>query len=684
MQDKPEDVTEGVVKELAEKAHDLDAVRKSVDDAASVSGTLWFSYLFALFYIGIAAGGVSHKDLLLENAVKLPFLNVELPLVAFFFLAPILFVISHAYTLMHFVLLAAKVGTFNSELKKKVPEPHATPAETASDDRATELHEIRLGLRRQLPINIFVQFLAGPRDIRDGILGWLLKVVAWISLVIGPVLLLLLLQIQFLPYHLWWVTWVQRFAILLDVTLLWLLWPAVLASRSTILWPRPWHSRVLAFLALLSLIPVGLAFTAATFPGECMDEHVGKKQWIPLNALAGWLGAKDLYGTPRWTSFHDLLFNGDVDLVTRRRASWFSNTLVLPSFDALEAAKIDDPKKLDNESVKQSLVLRGRNLEGAVLARADLRKADLEGAQLQAAELFNAQLQGASLQGAQLQGASLFAADLQGASLFWAQLEGATLDFARLQGAVLVEARLQGASLDNAQLQGASLFETQLQGASLDFAGLQGASLDHAQLQGASLQRAQLQGANFGNASLVGVDMRFANIWRAYFEDSHLAKVFEDNLSEEPLLKEDFAALKDNITKVVPAAVSPENLILSTREAALRRIEILDPDVFGPEADARKTLEDARVDWSAYEKARAEQLKSLICFGGQEAPVIVRRLIMNDHTHSLIEDNAQSASLVETILGKDCPISAALTDWDKAALKNIQKSAAKARRLGSP
>jgi hypothetical protein len=75
MPDQAEDVTEDLLKDLAKKAHDLDAVRKSIEDAASVSGTLWFSYLFSLFYIGIAAGGVTYKDLLLENAVKLPFLN---------------------------------------------------------------------------------------------------------------------------------------------------------------------------------------------------------------------------------------------------------------------------------------------------------------------------------------------------------------------------------------------------------------------------------------------------------------------------------------------------------------------------------------------------------------------------------------------------------------------------------
>jgi hypothetical protein len=159
--------------DFAKQSHDLDAVRKSIEDAASVSGTLWFSYLFSLFYFGIAAGAVTHKDLLLENAVKLPFLNVDLPLVAFFALAPILFVISHAYTLMHFVLLSAKVG----KLKQKLNDQLAGP----------EAHETREDLRWQLPSNIFVQFLAGPHNVRDGVLGWLLKGVAWISLVVGPV-----------------------------------------------------------------------------------------------------------------------------------------------------------------------------------------------------------------------------------------------------------------------------------------------------------------------------------------------------------------------------------------------------------------------------------------------------------------------------------------------------------------
>ena len=92
---------------IAADADDLKAIKNAVDDAAAVGGGLWLSYLFVLFYLAVAAGAVTHADLFFENPVKLPFLNIELPLLAFFFLAPILFLIVHAYTLVHLVMLSA-------------------------------------------------------------------------------------------------------------------------------------------------------------------------------------------------------------------------------------------------------------------------------------------------------------------------------------------------------------------------------------------------------------------------------------------------------------------------------------------------------------------------------------------------------------------------------------------------
>jgi uncharacterized protein YjbI with pentapeptide repeats len=236
-----------------------------------------------------------------------------------------------------------------------------------------------------------------------------------------------------------------------------------------------------------------------------------------------------------WATLHELLVAGEVDYVTQKPESLWSNRLVLPNFEIGNRSKLDAEGKIALSP--EAVSLRGRRLEAAVFVDAHLRKGDFTGAQLARANFLRAdlreakfgcdwagknrkcaQLQGASLDFAQLQGASLDFAQLQGASLDFAQLQGASLDFAQLQGASLDVAQLQGASLDRAQLQGASLNRTQLQGSSLEDAQLQGASLEFAQLQGASLNNAQLQGA-----SLIGVELSGASLNSAQLQGALLA-----------------------------------------------------------------------------------------------------------------------------------------------------------------
>ena len=346
--------------EIAKKADDLEAIKKAVDDAASVSGALWFSYLFVLFYLAVAAGAVTHADLFLENPVKLPFLGVELPLIAFFFLAPILFLIVHAYVLVHLVMLTDKAKRFHEELRKQFGKETGLPDERTKD--------IRDGLRRQLPSNIFVQFLAGAPEARRGPFAFALRAIGWTTLVVGPVLLLLMMQIQFLPYHNGFVTWTQRFALLADLALIWWLWGRVLSGRdpevgSLSAWPLGAIGLALGCAALM------FSWLVATFPGEWQDDL--PSQWMTR-----------------------LIFQSEIDPATGRRRLPFSNTLVLVGFDIYENLKIDDPEKLKRNSAFHA---RGRELRGAIFARANLPKVDfasahLEGASLDGANLFGAQL----------------------------------------------------------------------------------------------------------------------------------------------------------------------------------------------------------------------------------------------------------------------------------------------------
>jgi len=71
---------------IADEAKDLKALCAAVVDAAGVGAGLWFNYLFVFLYLLIAVGSATYRDLFLENSVKLPFLNVDLPLVGFFIL----------------------------------------------------------------------------------------------------------------------------------------------------------------------------------------------------------------------------------------------------------------------------------------------------------------------------------------------------------------------------------------------------------------------------------------------------------------------------------------------------------------------------------------------------------------------------------------------------------------------
>src|SRR5258708_205528 len=690
---------------LEQEVHDLSVLRDTIIEAAGVCATMWVSYLRVLLYLFIAAGEVTHRDLFLESPVKLPFLNVDLALVGFFIFGPGLLLVVHLYVLIHFVLLADKVSVFRAQMRVQITH---RPARTR--------------LLRLLPSNIFLQLLAGPRETMLGALGTMLRLIALLTLVASPVALLIFFQLQFLPFHHEAITWWQRVAVALDVTLLWIVWPSIARGQITkIRWrdlPRriavaikslihsrpPWAAispvfrsgfwrnpgyRTTAMAASASFLVFSLVFAIATFPGEWLYK-APSFQFVP------WKHKKDNpQDDDTWErkSLHELLVAGDVDFGARRAKSLWSNRLMLPDFDVIDHTKYDSEEKIAN--LETTVSLRVRHLEGAVLIGAKLRKADFTGAWLQGARLDDAdlreakfdcadtwrecaQLQGASFQGAQLLGVSLVRAELQGEVLAGAQLQGAKLLGAHLQGATLSSAQLQGATLDSAQLQAASLGAAHLQGAVLDRAQLQGADLSGAHLQGASLDSAQLQGAVLEGTQLRAASLNNVFVWRTDARksiDADAATIIADPTPDMacPQTEVDGPCVSMPVWIKYLQEIANNVTDSKTRPDAIRRMARLDPAYHLEDED------DIARHWAMLNKSSAlvrnrgamlvQQLQMTGCTA-EGSPYVFRQLL--DRFGAF--DTKEATKLAEAFLDdQHCPGAKRMTEAEKAKLEQIRQ-----------
>ena len=59
---------------------DVEALEKSLNDSATRVSTIWVSFLIFSLYLLTAATTVTHRQLFLAEPVKLPVLNIDLPL----------------------------------------------------------------------------------------------------------------------------------------------------------------------------------------------------------------------------------------------------------------------------------------------------------------------------------------------------------------------------------------------------------------------------------------------------------------------------------------------------------------------------------------------------------------------------------------------------------------------------
>ncbi len=543
----------------------LEAVNRSSDTAH----TAWLIFLGIMAYLMVAVAGVTHQDFLVEKPVSLPILQVDIQLTQFFQFAPVLLVLLHLGVVAQLVLVARKTLEFDKAIRLLETSPRRT-------------HPLRLELHNFF----FVQGIAGSQ--RSAIMGGFLHGMSWLTLVILPVVLLLYIQVVFLPYHSVPITWTHRIALLFDVAILVLI--GVFLSRAeTSFFQAFWRTTashpvgVFITAAVLTIVTV-FSLLVATIPGEFMDRAAQKL--IGIESKEDTNNRQRRYRSGFLLPFGILSHDNDGALF-----GLFRRNLVVTDTDLVVDKDVtpDEP----------TLNLRNRDLRYARLDRSDLHQADLTGANLDYASLegtdlrdswmhcadlnellltedrlkakctsarhanfARANLNGAKLTGIDARHTSFEAAEMRDVLLTYAilidtgfsstKLHGA--DFTggvQAQGTNFLIADLQGADFTGAQMQYADFSSANLQAATFNYAHLQSAKLQGANLNAASLLRSKLYGADMSDASITGTDLRWAAVWKAKAPNDDSAGLADlSSLDLDPMTADERQALTETIDRI--------------------------------------------------------------------------------------------------------------------------------------
>lgn len=555
------------------KTPDAATLLANANSASQHLAVLHIAFMAVCAYVLTIVFGTTDLDLLIGKGVRLPVVNVDIPIVGFYAFAPYFVVLVHLNLLLQLQLLSRKLFAFDAAGG---------------------------GLHDQLHIFPYTYYLVGrPRPVVRALVGLLVS----ITLVVLPLATLFALQLEFLAYQSEAVTWWQRLAIWLDIALLAALWPVILHRNDD--WHSYWRALIaayvprrrvwIAFLLLFlgqamllfgtswttALTGLGLLVLAPLSLILLYDHKTRSRSRVirlvlpaifAVIAIAGgiWFNSAVLFMMgpailiPVAAFWHPpaprgslaLLFALYVGLLVPLSLLVIGETVehamlgrLFPGSDpAIQLGKLvkklDNPDKHDMATVaslqrvlsrleqsppeatlisriflnekrrfnshKRVLLAKPPTPEALALIRAGKWQEALT--QIEPINLKDRSLRRAVLYGAILVHADLSGAQFQDANLRSAQLQGADLSFAELQGADLEGAQLQGADLKITQLQGANLSRAELQGADLLVAELQGTNLSGAKLQGANLIGAGLWGADLSRAKLQGADLMAAQL----------------------------------------------------------------------------------------------------------------------------------------------------------------------------
>jgi len=226
--------------------------------------------------------------------------------------------------------------------------------------------------------------------------------------------------------------------------------------------------------------------------------------------------------------------------------------------------------------------LRFTNGKNAFMVRADLRRARMQQIKLDNAVLVKANLEKAKLDGGTLNNANLQWVDLTDARLPKADLTQANLQQSRLIKAYFFDSFLTGANLSNAIGTEVDFTDADLRSANLTKAEFPRATMVGSELQKAVLANAQFESSNFDNASMQYSDFSDATITNSSFRDAGLQNaIFKNAYVDDSVFRSaDLEAADMEYVSASGVTFTDANLMTATlSNADLREAEFTNSDL---------------------------------------------------------------------------------------------------------
>ena len=292
-----------------------ESLLSAANDAAGSLKTLFFSYVTALTYAVISVAGVTDDQLFKQTPLSLPILDVNIPLVQYFAILPLVVLLVHLQLLLQSALLSNKVNEFHHEL-----------LQIGRDDQDD--------LRLRLEDFMLPRLLAGSHS---AILRCLLFLLIYTSLVVLPLFTLLLIQAQFLAYHSESMMWWHRILVTSDAVALLYFWPNLFHRKD--IKAGAWL-KLLAFRVfprvLLLLILLGAVAVALTRQGMPLTTILLALAGVLVGCIAASICARSIMRLEADTDANDSMWRNCVKMFEScsrclTRITWVAILLALLS-----------------------------------------------------------------------------------------------------------------------------------------------------------------------------------------------------------------------------------------------------------------------------------------------------------------------------------------------------------------